>query len=463
MLLLLLLTACAPAFLSAQGYHNARTTARTQAAQQEKTRVLLILDCSSSMWERWQSNAKIKVTQTVLLKFLDSVANQPNFEVALRVFGHLNKEAYGTRLEVPFEKNNNYRIQSKIKTLVPKGGCTIDQALTNSLNDFPMASDARNIILVITDGIDDCDGNICQVAQQVQKSGVVVQTFLLGIGNSGDFGSRIGCAGRFTYVPNEEQYTQTLYNIFSLSEEEAHVVLQATDATDHLFEASIPVTFYDAQTGMPRFSTCYNVDGSFAPDTLTVDPLVSYDIVFHTHPETAKRGLQFAAGRTTRINVPVEQGNLRLRHDAKRTALDVPPYPVLVHRHGESAVLNVQRMGEQQGYLAGTYDIEVLSVPTLRLEGIAVQPNANTDLSIPLPGMLNLAKPRGAWEGSVLSCDDGKATRVSDIDAEHSNQRLYLLPGAYEVILHPAGSTKYGSVVTKRFNIEAGLQTNVSF
>ena len=56
------------------------TLVSTAAAQSkpvaEKTRVLIILDCSHSMWDRWQSDAKIKVTQQVLLKFMDSVANQ---------------------------------------------------------------------------------------------------------------------------------------------------------------------------------------------------------------------------------------------------------------------------------------------------------------------------------------------------------------------------------------------------
>ena len=133
------------------------------------------------MWDRWQSDAKIKVTQQVLLKFMDSVANQQNIEVALRVFGHLNKNSYGTRLEVPFGKGNNYKIQSKIKTLVPNGACTAATALSSSLNDFPpLTGDSkedvqpRNIILIITDGLDDCDGNICDVARQVQMSGVIV-------------------------------------------------------------------------------------------------------------------------------------------------------------------------------------------------------------------------------------------------------------------------------------------------
>lgn len=93
--------------------------AQRSAAAPEKTRVLLILDCSHSMWDKWQSDAKIKVTQKVLLSFLDSIRGQSDMEVALRVFGHLNKDAFGTRLEVPFEADNNYKLQSKIKPLCP--------------------------------------------------------------------------------------------------------------------------------------------------------------------------------------------------------------------------------------------------------------------------------------------------------------------------------------------------------
>ena len=102
--------------------------AQKSAATSEKTRVLIILDCSNSMWDRWQSEPKIKVTQKVLLRFLDSIHGFPDMEVALRVFGHLNKDSYGTQLEVPFEADNQYKLQSKIKTLVPNGGCTAASA-----------------------------------------------------------------------------------------------------------------------------------------------------------------------------------------------------------------------------------------------------------------------------------------------------------------------------------------------
>jgi Ca-activated chloride channel family protein len=434
----------------------------------DKTRVLIILDCSHSMWDRWQSDAKIKVTQQVLLKFMDSVANQQGIEVALRVFGHLNKNSYGTRLEVPFEKGNNYKIQSKIKTLVPNGACTAATALSSSLNDFPPLSgdskedvQPRNIILIITDGMDDCDGNICDVARQVQMSGVIVQTFILGIGNKQDFQHSLDCAGKFTYVPNEEQYTETLYNIFHMSEEEARVVVSVNDETDHLLEATLPLAFYDSQTGVVKYTTIYSIDSRYTPDTLTVDPLVTYDITLFTTPPTVLKRRQFKPGRVNRLNIGVEQGSLRLRTDGQRTNYQVPQYPVLVYRHGSNALTGRQLMGESRDYLTGNYDIEVLSFPTLRLENVAIVASSATDLTIPTPGVANISKPKVISSGAVFELKDGVLTFVCDLDPNKVNERILLMPGEYQLVVKPQSSIDYKDVRTMRFQIGSGKTTNI--
>ena len=448
------------------------TLVSTAAAQSkpvaEKTRVLIILDCSHSMWDRWQSDAKIKVTQQVLLKFMDSVANQQGIEVALRVFGHLNKNSYGTRLEVPFEKGNNYKIQSKIKTLVPNGACTAATALSSSLNDFPPLSgdskedvQPRNIILIITDGMDDCDGNICDVARQVQMSGVIVQTFILGIGNKQDFQHSLDCAGKFTYVPNEEQYTETLYNIFRMSEEEARVVVSVNDETDHLLEATLPLAFYDSQTGVVKYTTIYSIDSRYTPDTLTVDPLVTYDITLFTTPPTVLKRRQFKPGRVNRLNIGVEQGSLRLRTDGQRTNYQVPQYPVLVYRHGSNALTGRQLMGESRDYLTGNYDIEVLSFPTLRLENVAIVASSATDLTIPTPGVANISKPKVISSGAVFELKDGVLTFVCDLDPNKINERILLMPGEYQLVVKPQSSIDYKDVRTMRFQIGSGKTTNI--
>lgn len=438
-----------------------QSTKKTAAPDMDKTRVLIILDCSNSMWDHWQSNAKIKVTQQVLLKFLDSVANQTNIEVALRVFGHLNKDAYGTKLEVPFEQNNNYKIQSKIKTLVPQGGCSVTTALTNSLNDFPTSGASRNIILIITDGMDDCDGNICDVARQVQMSGVIVQTFILGIGNKKDFQSNLDCAGKFTYVPNEEQYTQTLYNIFKMSEEEARVVFNIHDESDHLYETHIPIALYDAQTGVVKYTTIYSIDEQYKPDTLVVDPLVDYDITLFTQPVTELKGKHFTAQRVNKVSIPIEQGSLRVRHEMKRSTLTIPNYPIIVHQHGKSEVLNIQDMGEEIHYLAGSYDLEVLSTPVLKLQDVVIQNSSNTDLTIEMPGLLNLSKPKAITTGSIFAMEEGKLTWVCSLSENKTSERILLMPGAYQLVLTPTNNTSYDAVTTQRFEITAGMQTNV--
>lgn len=428
----------------------------------DKTRVLIILDCSNSMWDRWQSDAKIKVTQTVLLKFLDSVANQSNIEVALRVFGHLNKNAYGTRLEVPFEADNNYKIQSKVKTLVPNGACTVTSALMGSLNDFPRGDDARNIILIITDGMDDCDGNICDVARQVQMSGVIVQTFILGIGNKKDFQHSLDCAGKFTYVPDEENYTSTLYNIFHLSESEAQVVVSVNDETGHLLETELPIAFYDSQTGVVKYTTLYSIDGRYTPDTLTLDPLVAYDVELHTLPPTRKQHLQFRPGRLNALDFTIEQGALQLRTDGHRTNYQVPAYEVIVRQHGKSAIVGTQQLGDQVDYLAGQYDIEVLCSPVMQLNDVSIASSSITDLAIPTPGLANISKPKVVLSGDIFALQEGRITFVCHLNPNKVNERLLLMPGQYLLVTRPQSSTSYGKVRNRRFLIESGQTTNIA-
>lgn len=429
----------------------------------DRTRVLLILDCSHSMWDRWQSDSKIKVTQTVLLRFLDSIAAKGDIDVALRVFGHLNKDAYGTRLECPFEADNNYKLQSKIKTLVPNGGCTAATALGNALHDFPPAAASRNIILIITDGMDDSDGGICDVARQVQLSGTIVQTFILGIGNPTDFHQNLDCAGKFTHIPSEEQYTDALYDIFRQSEETARVVINLKDDEDGLYETEVPIVLYDAQTHVAKYSLIYTLDSRYAPDTLLIDPLVDYDIDVLTRPHLSLKGQRFAPDKLNVLDVKVEQGSLRVRKEERRVVWQVPNYSLLVRQQGSAKVLNVQQLGSKADYCAGTYDIDVLSTPPIHLGGVEVRKGANTELTIPMPGMLLIDKPKVVTTGSIFSLEDGIMTWVCDLNSNSVSERILLMPGEYEVLLKPRDESSYQAVRTKRFVIEAGLQTSVSF
>ena len=431
-----------------------------QAQQPEKTRLLLIMDCSNSMWDHWQSNSKIKVTQQVLLSFLDSVSRQHDVDVALRVFGHLNKDQFGTRLEVPFGTDNIYRLQSKIKTLVPQGGCTAAAALTDALSDFPATGSSRNLILIITDGMDDCDAEICDVARQVQLSGVVVQTFVLCIGNGS--ASYASCAGSVFPVPHEEEFSKTLYDIFRLSGKKAKVMLNMVDAMGELYETEHPVAFYDHRTGVIRQSTIYSVDQRLKPDTLLMDPLVTYDMVVFTHPPLRREAMQFGIDKVNNIDITVSEGTLKVQYVGQRPQWQQPNVDVIVRRAGGDRVA-AQDIGEAGQYLAGRYDVEVQTWPVTILRNVEVRGNAATELSVPMPGMLVLSKPKGITTGAIFKLNDGNVEFTTDLNPSTAGERLLLQPGQYEVVLHPQNATKYDKVQTKRFVIESSQTTKIQF
>lgn len=433
----------------------------TETGVSDKTRVLIILDCSNSMWDKWQSDSKIKVTQTVLLKFLDSISHQNEIDVALRVFGHLNKNSYATRLEVPFENDNIYKLRSKIKTLVPQGGCEAASALSSSLNDFPAAGKSRNIILIITDGMDDCEGTICEVAKQVQNSGVIVKTFVLGIGDRENFQSNINCAGKFIHVPQEEQYTQSLYDIFTLSEEKATVRVQVKDFSGMSYETSMPIVFYDAQTGVAKHQMIYSPAGKEGDDIITIDPLVSYNIKAYTNPPMLKTNISFDYNKTNNLVYEVEQGFLNVSYEAKRTTYQVPEYPIVVCKHGEKDIVNIQKINEKVPYQAGSYDIVILSTPHIELNDVAIQHVSNTDLAIPTPGAANIVKPKAIMQGTLFGIDGDDWKYVCNLDSGKVSERILLMPGEYVVVLKPVNAASNGPTKVQKFRIDAGLTTTV--
>lgn len=447
------------------------TGARVHAQSEvEKTRLLLVVDCSNTMWDHWQSAPKIKVTQQVLLSFLDSVAGKgegvtgtttEDVEVALRVFGHLNKDQIGTRLEVPFGADNTYRLQSKIKTLVPQGGCTVGAALTDALTDFPATEGARNLILIITDGIESRDDEICDAVRQIQMSGVVVQTFVLCIGS--ETPSLSSCAGCVFPVANEEQFAKTLYDIFTLSGRKAQVVLKLVDRRGEMYETEHAVAFYDHRTGVVRQTTIYSVDGRLEADTLLMDPLVNYDITVFTRPPQEHKELHFAVGEANSVVLGIEEGGLRVNYRGPRSDWQQGNVDVVVRQAGGGKRIATQKVGAEESYVAGRYDIEIETLPPTVMQGVEVRGGAVTELTVPRAGMLTLGKPKGITTGAIFRVEKGRLEHVTDLNPSSAGERLMLQPGEYEVVLHQERATDYDAVQRRRFEIESSQTTKIQF
>ena len=112
--------------------------------------------------------------------------------MALRMYGHQSpvppQDCNDTKLEVPFAEGNASKIRQELRYVVPKGTTPIAHSLEMGGGDFPPDCDnCRNIIILITDGVEACDGDACAVSLELQRKGIILKPFVIGIGIDENF------------------------------------------------------------------------------------------------------------------------------------------------------------------------------------------------------------------------------------------------------------------------------------
>jgi hypothetical protein len=146
------------------------------------TQIELILDDSGSMAEAAGGQAKINIAKDSMNKIIDELKTKANLEVALRIYGHQNKECTNSIVEIPMSRINPYLLKSKIKDLQPLGYTPIYYSLTQSVNDFDQNIAGDKVIVLITDGLESCNGDPCAAAKALQAGGVISQINVVGFG-----------------------------------------------------------------------------------------------------------------------------------------------------------------------------------------------------------------------------------------------------------------------------------------
>ncbi len=146
------------------------------------TQIVIIFDASGSMWGQINGKPKIEIAKKTFEQIIDELANNDNMQVALRVYGHLNKKCSNSVLEVPMGKIRAAVVKAKINSLVPKGKTPIAYSIDKAVDDFDKDNRGEKIILVVTDGMESCDGDPCTIADKLKKAGIVTKIHVVGFG-----------------------------------------------------------------------------------------------------------------------------------------------------------------------------------------------------------------------------------------------------------------------------------------
>ena len=424
------------------------------------TRILFIFDASQSMLGRWQSDTKFNIAKRIISEMLDSIANLKNTEFALRVYGHQYQfppqVCTDTKLEVAFAPGNAAKIKSRLRTLNPRGTTPLAYSLEQSAKDFPLCANCRNIVILITDGMEECSGDPCAVSKMLQKNGIILKPFIIGIGQ--DFNIAFNCVGTYFDATNEKDFRKALNVVISQALNSTTMQVNLLDESGRPTETDAAMTFTNVATGKVMYNYIHTMNNRGLPDTLVVDPLITYHIDIHTLPPVTIDTLQIIPGKHTIAATDAPQGYLQLKMAGNSNA--VKGLQCIVRENGSFQTLNVQNFGDTEKYITGKYDLEVLSLPRLTIDSIDVSQSQTTTIEIPEPGIAVFRKSFNGY-GTLLLNDKNKLTRIYELNETLTLETLYLQPGSYRIVFRPKNSRATLYTVEQSFIIESGKTTDI--
>lgn len=443
-------------------YTHSNISAQTIVQPLVKTRILFIFDASNSMYAYWNSDEKIKVAKKMLLQLIDSLENVPNTEIALRVYGHQSpvppQDCNDTKLEVPFAPGSAEAMRKKVRSIEPRGTTPIARSLELAGGDFPDDPNARNIIILITDGIEACDGDPCAVSRALQKKGIVLRPFIIGLGLDADFTETFKCVGRVFNAKEEGQFKQALSTAISQATNSTTVQINLLDTYKKPTETNVNMTFYDETTGQIRYNYIHTINEKGVPDTLVLDPLITYRMVAHTLPSVSINNIALEPGKHSVFNCFAPQGGLVLKNPGGHTE---PNLQCIIKKNGTDDILNVQKVERAEKYIVGKYDVEILCLPRVSLTGVQIKQSETTTLRIPQPGMLTVIKGTAIY-GAVYLENKNKLEFVISLDSEKAGSETFILqPGSYRIVSRGKFIKETLYSTEKRFKITSGGVENV--
>jgi Ca-activated chloride channel homolog len=425
------------------------------------TRVLFVFDASNSMKTKHKNTTRIQGAKELFYNFLDSLNKQKNIQFALRMYGHTVKYPPGdckdSKLVVPFGKNNVALIKSKVSEAKPTGITPIEHSLTESATDFPDAK-AVNMIILITDGIEECDGDPCAARHKLMEKGIVFKPFIIGIGLSVEQIKTFECVGDYYDFDNANLVSDISSIISKQKLNKTSSQVNLLDSKSLPTETNVNMTFYNTSTGNYVYNYIHTLNQKNNPDTLYLDDYPTYKVIAHTIPPTESKDVKLTLGKHTIIPIDAPQGFIELRRPAGVYNYNEKIKSIVRKSSGNMQTLNVQQMNTTEKYITGNYDLEILTLPRTYINVVAVTQSKTKLIELPNAGMLTV-KALDNGDGSIYK-DSKKLEWVCNLNTTTS-QVYYLQPGNYRVEWR-AKSLK-GSIYTieKKFTVKSDIETKV--
>lgn len=432
-------------------------------SQEEKTRILFILDASNSMNKKWGAESRFITAKKILSNSVDSLRGVPNLEIGLRVYGHQSpitatyQDCEDTKLEVPFGENNHQLILNKIKTIRAKGTTPIARSLEQAAGDFP-DREARNIIILITDGVEACDDEPCVIADKLRAKGITISPFVIGLGLDMSYLSHFDCYGNYKSAEDPMAFEAVLKNVVNKALVNTTVQINLNTIHGRPIETDVTMFLYEAGTSNLKYTYTHTLNHLDLPDTLILDPSIKYDLVVKTLPQKVKKNITIQRNTHNTIELDAPQGKLKFTF-AQPTKYDF--VDVRVMQKGEYQTLNTQKFNTTQEYIVGEYEVEILTLPR-RYKTVKVDQSSTNTVSIDAPGVVNLSAYKSVT-GQIFEVKNNNGFEwVCDLNERTKSNQFILQPGRYVVIYRQVDLKETTYTKEKQFSINSNKSITIN-
>ncbi|MCB0464404.1 MAG: VWA domain-containing protein [Aequorivita sp.] len=169
-----------------------QSNSQTKQAPEIPSPIIFIYDASGSMWGQMQGKTKMEIASSVLTSSVDNLAE--NQKIGLVAYGHRKKgDCKDVEFLVDVATGTKAQVNSALKGIKPLGMTPLAYSATQVINKLRSSKKKATIILV-TDGIESCDGNICDVVQAAKKEGIDFRLHIIGFGLKAGETEQLKCA-----------------------------------------------------------------------------------------------------------------------------------------------------------------------------------------------------------------------------------------------------------------------------
>jgi len=272
--------------------------------------VELILDASGSMAQRIGGETRMAIAKRVIKDVIAAIPEREGVNVGFRLYGHRGDNTAAGKavscrssdLLVPIEGLDRDAIEAQVDAARPTGWTPLAYSLEEAGQDFAPAGDGVvNAVVLLTDGLETCDGDPCAVSADLHDSGIALTSHVVSFALAPEEEAILSCiaengGGLLLGARDADELAAALFTIL----EELEVVL----ATGILELEAFGNVWPDA------LATCRGAVSDSRPGGETTS--VRLDTTNRVEVPVGSCELEWEnpSGTTTRISVAIQPGRV---------------------------------------------------------------------------------------------------------------------------------------------------------